>query len=175
MKKSSFRAKGIIKGGAALLPLSIFIGMFIGAPTSAAMDKEGAGEFFAVIFSIAAVLFAVGFLINLIRVVLQSNNTFFAITDKRVIKLEGAFGNRFSHYSLKNVGNVFVQGGAFDAKGADGSADIIVAAADFHTDPNGNRVRAKMVVRSLNRAYDAYKLLSEMTEGNNEALRIIAK
>jgi len=110
--------------------------------------------------------------VNLESKILNANNTFFAITNKRIIKRSGAFNNKFIHYSLKNIGNVEVIGSVFDSKGSDGSAKLIITTKDFHTNTDGNRTPKYLVINSLNKAYKAYSLLSEKTEGNNEVFRI---
>lgn len=46
----------------------------------------------------------------------SAKNTFCCITNKRVIKRSGAFTNNFEHYSLKNIGNVQINGSIFDNK-----------------------------------------------------------
>lgn len=100
----------------------------------------------------------------------KAKNTFCCITNKRVIKRSGAFNNDFKHYSLKNIGNVQVNGGIFDSNGDNPSANLIITVKDFHTDEQGNRTLLN--IESLNNVYDAYKLLNELTEGNNENFRV---
>ncbi len=103
---------------------------------------------------------------------MDGNNTYFCITNKRVIKRNGAFNNKFIHYTLKNIGTVEVSGGIFDNKGKNPSADLIVTVKDFHLNTDGNSNPRKLVVSSLNNAYEAYKMLNEMADGNNEVIRI---
>ena len=102
----------------------------------------------------------------------EANNTFFCITDKRIIKRSGAFNNKFVHYSLKNVGTVRVEGGIFDRKDNNPSATLNVTVKDYHTNTDGNSRPSVLSVNSLENAYEAYKLLGDLTEGNNENLRI---
>lgn len=99
-------------------------------------------------------------------------NTFFCITNKRIIKRSGAFNNKFIHYSLKNVGNIEVSGSMFDSKGNEGSATLIVSVKEFHSNSDGNKAPLKLYIESLNNAYDAYKYLSKEVEGNNDVIRI---
>lgn len=100
---------------------------------------------------------------------LNSKNTFFAITNKRIIKRTGAFNNNFVHYTLKNVGTVQVVGSIVDNNN---SATLLVTTKDFHTDSKGNNIANKLKITSLYNAYEAYNILSEMVEGNNECFRV---
>ncbi len=172
VNKRAYITKTLVKSFFLCAVLSMFFGVFIGAPVSAATDRETAGEFFSVIFTVAGIIFALIFTSSVINTVLSAQNTFFAITDKRVIKRSGAFNNTFSHYSLKNIGNIIVTGDVFDSKGPDGSANLTIVANDFHTNTDGNRVQKSMTVHALDNGYKAYSVLTEMTEGNNEVLRV---
>ncbi len=100
---------------------------------------------------------------------LNARNTYFAITNKRIIKRSGAFRNSFIHYTLKNVGTVQVVGSIVDSKN---SATLLVTTKDFHTDAKGNTAASRLKVSSLYDAYEAYNTLSELAEGNNENLRV---
>lgn len=100
---------------------------------------------------------------------LNSKNTFFAITNKRIIKRTGAFNNTFVHYTLKNVGTVQVVGSIVDNNN---SATLLVTTKDFHTDSEGKNMANKLKITSLYNAYEAYNILSEMVEGNNESFRV---
>lgn len=99
----------------------------------------------------------------------SANNTFFCITNKRIIKRSGAFNNDFQHYSLKNIGNIEVDGNIFDRKGYNPSASLIITVKDYHANADST---IPFIVESLNNAYEAYTLLTTITEGNNENLRI---
>lgn len=118
------------------------------------------------IFSVIAVLAYVKYLD------MNAKNTYLCITDKRVIKRSGAFNNKFIHYSLKNVGTIEVIGELFDNKDQNPSANLMVSVKDFHLNTDGNSVQHKLDIVSLNNAYEAYKVLSELTEGNNEVIRV---
>lgn len=100
---------------------------------------------------------------------LKSRNTFFAITNKRIIRRTGALSNNFIHYTLKNVGTVQVVGSIVDSKN---SATLLITTKDFHTDSNGNNITHQLAINSLYNAYEAYNILTEMVEGNNESLRV---
>lgn len=102
----------------------------------------------------------------------SAKNTFCCITNKRIIKRSGAFSNNFENYSLKNVGNVQVDGSIFDSKGNNPSANLLITVKDFHTNTDGNTRPTILVIESLNSAYEAYKIINELTDGNNESLRI---
>jgi len=102
----------------------------------------------------------------------DAKNTFFCITNKRIIKRSGAFTNNFVHYTLKNVGTVRVDGSIFDSKDNNPSASLVVTVKDYHTNTDGNTEPMILSVESLNGAYEAYKTLSKLTEGNNESLRV---
>lgn len=102
----------------------------------------------------------------------NGKNTFFCITNKRIIKRTGAFNNKFVSYSLKNIGTIEVSGGLFDRKDNNPSANLIIRVKDFHHNSEGTAIQQTLNVNSLNDAYEAYKLLNNMTEGNNEVLRI---
>ena len=118
------------------------------------------------IFSVCAVWFYIKCL-NM-----EADNTFLCITDKRVIKRAGVFNNKFIHYSLKNIGTIEVSGGLFDSKDENPSADLNISVKDFHMNADGEDHNTKSFITSLNNAYDCYKKLSELTEGNNESIRI---
>jgi len=101
-----------------------------------------------------------------------AKNTFFCITNKRIIKRSGTFTNDFVHYTLKNIGTIRVDGSIFDSKDNNPSASLVITVKDYHTNNDGNTSPDMLIVESLNDAYKAYKTLSELTEGNNESLRI---
>ena len=103
---------------------------------------------------------------------MEADNTGICITDKRLIKRSGIFNSKFIHYSLRNIGTVEVAGGLFDRKDSNPSADLIVSVKDFHMNSDGESHHTKLSVISLNNAYDCYKKLSDLTEGNNETIRI---
>ncbi len=103
---------------------------------------------------------------------MDAKNTFFCITNKRIIKRSGAFNNKFVHYSLKNVGTIRVEGGIFDSKGKNPSANLFVTVKDYHTNTDGNSRPDFIIINSLNNAYEAYKIVNELTEGNNENFRV---
>ena len=84
----------------------------------------------------------------------------------------GAFSDDFKHYSLKNIGNVQVDGSIFDSKGNNPSANLLITVKDFHTNTDGNTRPMVLNIESLNNAYEAYKLINELTDGNNENLRV---
>ena len=102
----------------------------------------------------------------------NAKNTFCCITNKRVIKRSGAFTDDFKHYSLKNIGNVQVDGSIFDSKGNNPSANLLITVKDFHTNTDGNTRPMVLNIESLNNAYEAYKMINELTDGNNESLRV---
>lgn len=102
----------------------------------------------------------------------NANNTYCCITNKRIIKRNGAFNNKFIHYSLKNIGNVVASGSFFDSKGKEGSATLVVSVKEFHSNSDGNSSPLKLVVESLNNGYDAYKYLSKEVEGYNDVIRV---
>ena len=99
----------------------------------------------------------------------DGENTFLCITNERIIKRNGAFNNKFNSYSLKNVGTITITNGIFDSNEENPSATIIILVKDFHTN---HSYSGALKINSLNNAYDAYKLLNELTKGNNEVLRI---
>lgn len=135
-------------------------------------DTKGVYDFSALI-SKAGIYYV--FILSIVLIptfivsILGSANTFLCITNKRIIKRHGAFNNKFIHYSLKNVGTINVTGELFDSRGAMASANLSVTIKDFASNENSSAI---LNVISLRGAYDAYKLLSGLVEGNNEALRI---
>lgn len=118
------------------------------------------------IFSVVACL------VYIVVLNMEAKNTYCCITDKRVIKRSGAFNNKFVHYSLKNIGTVRLDGGIFDNKGNNPSASLFITVKDYHTNTDGNIKPMVLSVDSLNNAYEAYKILSDLTDGNNENLRV---
>lgn len=104
-------------------------------------------------------------IIYLIYTILNAKNSYFCITNKRVIKMSGAFKSTFIHYSLKNIGTIRVSGTIFDN---DNSADLLIMIKDFHS----SNYAYNLKICSLNNAYDAYNKLTGLTEGNNEYLRV---
>ena len=48
----------------------------------------------------------------------------------------------------------------------------MIIVKDYHTNTDGNANPMVMQVESLNDVYEAYKMLSELTEGNNKYLRV---
>lgn len=89
--------------------------------------------------------------------------------NKRIIKRTGAFNKNFIHYTLKNIGTVQVIGRIVDSKT---SATLLITTKDFHTDSKGNTHANRLRVSSLYNAYEAYNVLSEIVDGNNETLRV---
>lgn len=172
VNKKSYIIKGLIYGVCVSIGIALFLSAFVLGPTAAVMSYEESSQILSLFFTGAGIIFSIGLLITIINNVLNANNTFFAITNKRIIKRSGTFNTRFIHYSLKNVGNVEVIGSIFDSKGADGSAKLIISTKDFHTNTDGNGTPKYLIINSLNKAYKAYNILSEKTEGNNEVFRV---
>lgn len=107
------------------------------------------------------------FIICLFR---DANNYFFCITDRRIIRRSGPFGNKFVAYSLGNVGMVAVDGGIFESKGENASAKLTVTVKEHQLD-TGRSAPQRLVVPSLYGAYDAYKVLGA-AENRDGAIRI---
>ncbi len=105
----------------------------------------------------------------------SANNTYFAITDKRIIKRYGAFANKYVHYSLKNAGNVEAHGTIYDKKDTPESATLIITVKDFHNDTSGYYNTDLMIINHLECGYEAYKTLTKLIEGNNEKIRVSIK
>ena len=116
-----------------------------------------------------SIIVCIGYIIVLNK---TAKNTFCCITNKRIIKRSGAFNNDFKHYSLKNVGNVQVDGTIFDSKGENPSANLLIIVKDFHTNTDGDSNTDVFKIESLNNVYEAYKIINELTEGNNESFRV---
>lgn len=55
----------------------------------------------------------------------------------------------------------------YDNKGENGSATLIITAKDFQSD-----TESWVTITSLNKGYEAYKILTEKIKGNNEVIRI---
>ena len=118
-------------------------------------------------YIIIGIFFVVPFILAIFSSILDANNTYFAITDSRIIKRTGAFNIRYIHYSLKNIGNVSINESVYDSKGENGSATITITAKDFQSD-----TESWVTIISLNKGYEAYKILTEKIKGNNEVIRI---
>lgn len=103
---------------------------------------------------------------------LSANNTFFCITDKRIILKYGVFNFKFIDYSIRNIGTTSVQGSVFDTQGEHASANLVIVTKNFHNDTNSKEAHTAVKVISLVDAYYAYKLLNEMTQGHDEVYRI---
>ncbi|MEI6228685.1 MAG: hypothetical protein WCP11_01520 [Candidatus Saccharibacteria bacterium] len=161
--------KGLIPFMTSMILLGAFFGVGGGGIWYGANYGKGqinvVNDVLLILIPIWIILLAAYFIVNF----LNSKNTFFCITDKRIIKRSGAFGDKFIHYSLKNVGTVSVAGSMFDNKGEDGSANLLVVIKDFY---NNTASMNSLRVKSLQGAYEAYKMLSKTVEGNNEFLRI---
>lgn len=114
-------------------------------------------------------MFILGIFISIKLSSMNANNTYLCITNKRIIKRSGVFSCKYVHYSLRNVGTVSVSESFFDTKGKNASASLIVDVKFFHNNVNGF---CRLVVHSLKNAYNAYNLLVDQTEGNNEVLRV---
>lgn len=157
--------------------IGLFISFFIGGIATGIISSqyEGLNEIstmFKVIGILWLAIFSIGFIISFINNYFNAKNTYLAITNKRVIKRSGAFSDKFIHYSLRNVGNIEVCGSLLDSKDQNASANLIISTKDFHTNTDGNTRPVRLVITSLNNAYEAYKVLSKETEGHNEVLRI---
>ena len=149
----------ILIGGFISLWATLFFGMLL------FRDKWDNGPYLTPITYILPIIIILSILINF----LNSKNTYFAITNKRIIKRSGIFNKNFIHYSLKNIGTIQVTGNIFDSKN---SATLLITTKDFHTDTNVHNIANKLIINSLCDAYEAYNILSELTEGNNESFRV---
>jgi len=177
INKKAYNLKNLFRNIFIIAFLSLFFSFFIGGPASAFMSPPNSNIdetsfLLQTVSTLWIIIFSTSFTTSIVINALNAKNTYFAITNKRVIKRSGAFNNTFTHYSLKNVGNINVSGGFFDSKGKGASANLIIVTKDFHTNTDGNSHPQRLMISSLNHAYDAYKLLSEKTEGNNEVLRV---
>ena len=121
-------------------------------------------------------IFTIFIIIGILICIMVSVNamtTSIAITNKRIIKRTGVFTKNFVYYSLKNIGTIGVHGNilAFN-----NSATLSINLKNFHTDINVNNninnFQNNLVIPLLRDAYTAYKVLSELTDGNNENLRV---
>ena len=150
------------------------VAIFISFMYVAIVSQTNPNVFFTLdkVFKLFGILFGVGLIVSFIGIALVANNIFLAITNKRIIKRSGALNNKFIHYSLKNIGTCEVVGSIFDKRGKDGSATLIVTVKDFHTNTDGNEFPVTLNVDCLNKAYNAYNVLSEQVDGNNESLRV---
>ena len=159
----------VLKGLVIAIPFSAFLSLwgtlFFGSFIFSDKFMEGNGPYlvpFLYVFPIFVIAYVVVSYLN-------AKNTYFAITNKRIIKRSGAFKNSFIHYTLKNVGTIQVVGSVVDSEN---SATLNIVTKDFHTDSQGHASGAALKIGSLCGAYDAYKMLNELTEGNNENLRV---
>ena len=105
-------------------------------------------------------------LITMLMTFMGSLNTYFAITNKRIIKRSGVLKNTYIHYSLKNVGNIEAIGSIFGKN----SVSLRIIIKEFHNDSNA--LPSGLLVNSLYNGYEGYKILSEIVEGNNESVRV---
>ena len=151
----------ILLGGFFSLWATLFFGSFIFREKM----MENNGPYLVPILFILPIII-IGYLIISY---LNARNTYFAITNKRIIKRSGAFNNSFIHYTLKNVGTIQVSGSVVDSNN---SATLLITTKDFHNDSKGNVSATRLKISSLYNAYEAYKVLNELTEGNNESLRV---
>lgn len=174
VNKSAFKKKNWLKYVAIFAFAGIFIAQFVTiAAGFATFDNVNEAGSVIKCWPITwLIVFVIGIFIGLILSTMEANNTFFAITNKRIIKRSGIFNINFIHYSLKNVGTVNVRGGIFDSRGENASATLLITVKDFHTNTDGNTRPMILSIDSLICAYKAYNLLSEKVEGNNETLRV---
>ena len=173
VNKFPFILKNIFKTSFGFAFAGIFLAQFITIALVIIDVGHGEDMSFLIAWPITVLcMFLLGIILGIIFSILEANNTYFAITDKRIIYRSGVFNQKYTHYSLKNIGTITVEGGLLDSKGENGSATLIVTIKDFHTNTDGNSFPMRLVVRSLNRGYKAYSLLSEKTEGNNESFRV---
>lgn len=149
----------ILIGAFFSLWITLFLGGFL------FRDKFSDGPYLVPILYILPIII----ICYIVYSLLKAKNTYFAITDKRIIKRTGAFNNNFVHYTLKNVGTVQVVGSIVDSNN---SANLLITTKDFHTDSKGNTSASGLKITSLYNAYEAYNMLSELVEGNNESLRV---
>ena len=163
-----------LKNGLTYIIAVGIVAIFISFMYVAISSQTNSNVYFTLdsIFKLFGILFGIGIILSFIGIALVANNIFLAITNKRIIKRSGAFNNRFIHYSLKNIGTCEVVGSIFDKKGKDGSATLIVAVKDFQTNTDGNAFPVTLNVDCLNKVYNAYNVLSEQVDGNNESLRV---
>lgn len=132
-----------------------------------AVNTLGSNTVTTTLSTIFLLFFIFPFILAFFGSILDAKNTYFAITDTRIIKRTGAFNIRYIHYSLKNIGNVSINESVYDSKGENGSATLTIIAKDFQSD-----VESLITITSLNKGYTAYKILTEKIKGNNEVFRI---
>ena len=147
--------------------------LMLGVPYSLVLLILSLLKVIPMLIGIAHFIFAIVVCFAYIFVLIKgAKNTFFCITNKRIIKRSGAFTNDFVHYTLKNIGTIRVDGCIFDSKDNNPSASLVITVKDYHTNTDGNTKPDVLIVESLNDAYKAYKTLNELTEGNNEVFRV---
>ena len=116
------------------------------------------------------------FLISLFFLIRNAKNTYFCITDQRIIKRSGVFNNDYISYSLKNVSTVSINASIFDSKeNKGGSASLKIVTTHFYASQSQNgstTVPQDLTIVSLNQAYEASRVLNKLVKGNNENLRI---
>ena len=154
--------------------VSFFIAQFATIATGI-VSYESHNEPFSIIMvwpTAWIISFIIGIVIGLVFSIIDASNTYFAITNKRIISRYGVFSTNYIHYSLKNIGTISIKASIFDSKGDDASATLIMTVKDFHTNTDGNTRPLYVSVYSLKSAYKAYTILSEKTDGNNESFRI---
>ena len=147
---------------------SAFLALFIAGPTSAVVGINSGKEFLDIFLKCFEVIYILLIIFSIPSNILFARNTYFAITDKRIIQRSGVLSKKFVHYSLKNIGNVEVVENILDSKG---SANLTITTKEFHTNAEGAS-QHKLSINSLKNAYEAYNILVDKTEGNNEVLRV---
>ena len=156
---------GLIFAGAIA---SAFFALFIAGPTSAVMDINSGKEFLAIFLKCFEIIYILLIVFSIPSNILFARNTYFAITDKRIIQRSGVFSKKFVHYSLKNIGNVEVVENVLDSNG---SANLTITTKEFHNNTDAIS-QQKIIIKSLKNAYEAYNIIVDKTEVNNEVLRI---
>ena len=97
------------------------------------------------------------FLFSLPFVIRSAKNTYFCITDQRIIRRSGVFNNDYISYSLKNVGTVSINASIFDNKeNKSGSASLKIVTTHFYASQSQNgstTVPQGLKAVCLNKAY----------------------
>ena len=176
INKSAYIIKNMLIYALIFTFIGLFLSFFIGGPVSGIIAAKGNIDPDSTLINIGKIIwiivFGCGVFFSFIGVCLTANKTYFAITNKRIIKRSGVFNINYIHYSLKNIGTVRVAGSLFDKKGKNPSASLYITVKDYHTNTDGNTSRVVLPIQSLNNAYEAYKKISDLTDGNNENLRV---
>lgn len=112
------------------------------------------------------VISLIAWLICFIYIKKLSNNTYFCITNKQIIKRTGTYANDYKRYPLNNIGAIELDANVYDSKEYPESATLKIKIKNF----TAGSAEKTLDINNLLDAHGAYKILSKYSD--DEAVKV---